>query len=78
MMKNKLLVIRVISVIIMAVGLIMLMSGIALSAVNKKQNSVADGAQMPEEYIEKYFSDENSEPSIEDYIEPKYDEANSH
>ena len=76
-MKNKLFIIREVCVVVVAVGLIMLMSGIALRAMNSEQRSAADGAQMPEEYIEKYFSDEGQEHDIEDYIEPEYDAGNA-
>lgn len=76
-MKNRLFIIRVASIIVVAAGLIMLISGILLHAANSEQRSAADGAQMPEEYIEKYFSDEGQEHNIEDYIEPEYNSENA-
>lgn len=69
-MKNRLFIIRVVSIIIVVSGLIMLTSGVLLHSANSERHS---SAQMPEEYIRKYFSDEGQERNIEDYIEPAYD-----
>lgn len=73
-MRKKLTVIRIISVIVTAAGLLMLVCGLMLRYFDAEQRYAADGAQMPEEYIEEFFSDEGGKSSIEDYIEPAYDE----
>lgn len=73
-MRKKLTVIRVISVIVTAIGLVMLACGLMLRYFIAERRYAADNAQMPEEYIEEFFSDEVGKSSIEDYIEPAYDE----
>lgn len=71
-MQRKMLIIKAVIVIVAALGVIMLISGLVLHSLGTGQYTAADEVQMPEEYIEEFFSDENSEPQIEDYIEPEF------
>lgn len=71
-MQRKMLIIKVLTVIVTVLGVIMLISGLVLHSLGTEQYTAADEVQMPEEYIEEFFSDENSEPQIEDYIEPEF------
>ena len=63
--------IRVIAVVAAVLGVIMLISGIALRRLDEENRRAAEKAQMPEEYINEFFPDDNQEPQIEDYIEPE-------
>ena len=64
-------VIRVTAIVLAVLGVIMLICGIALRNLDQESRKVPDKAQMPEEYIDEFFSDEGRSPSIEDYIEPE-------
>ena len=68
---KRLFLIRVIAVAVGVLGIIMLISGIALHRLDEESRRTPEKAQMPEEYIEEFFSDENFEPDIEDFIEPE-------
>ena len=70
-MKNKLFVIQVITVVMVLLGVIMLISGAVLRHLDEESRKTADPAQMPEAYIEEFFSDDDHEPQIEDFIEPE-------
>lgn len=72
-MRKKLTVIRIISVIVTAVGLVTLACGLMLRYFDAEQRYAADDAQMPEEYIEEFFSGEGDRSSIENYIEPEFE-----
>ena len=63
--------IRVIAVVAAILGVIMLISGIALRRLDEENRRAPEKAQMPEEYINEFFPDDNQEPQIEDYIEPE-------
>ena len=63
--------IRVIAVVAAILGVIMLISGIALRRLDEENRRTPEKAQMPEEYINEFFPDDNQEPQIEDYIEPE-------
>lgn len=63
--------IRVLTVAVGVLGVVMLVCGIALHRLDEESRKVPEKAQMPEEYIEEFFSDENSHPDIEAYIEPE-------
>jgi len=64
-------IIRVIAVVLTVLGVVMLISGIALRKLDQESRKVPDKEQMPQEYIDEFFSDENYKPSIEEYIEPE-------
>lgn len=68
-MKNRMFVIRVLTVAVGVLGLIMLISGVVLRNLDEANRTTADKAQMPEEYIEEFFSGEDRTPHIEDYME---------
>lgn len=63
--------IRVLTVAVGVLGVVMLVCGIALHRLDEESRKVPEKAQMPEEYIEEFFSDEHFTPNIEDYIEPE-------
>lgn len=72
-MKNKLSVVRIISVIVASIGVIMLVVGLVLSLFLAGDKVKADETQMPEEYIEEFFSDGNeNNASSDNVIEPEY------
>lgn len=68
-MKNKMFLIRVLTVAVGVMGMIMLLSGIVLRHLDETSRTTADKAPMPEEYIEEFFSGRDSMPHIEDYME---------
>lgn len=69
--NGKLFIIRVAAVAVAVVGIIMLVSGMVLHRLDEESRKTPAKAQMPEEYIEEFFTGENYEPDIEDYIEPE-------
>lgn len=71
-MKNKMLIIRVLTAAIAMLGVVMLISGIVLRNLDEASKNTPEKAQMPEEYIEEFFSGEDKTPNIEDYIEPEW------
>ncbi len=73
-MKNKMFIMQVITLIVGLLGMLMLVSGAVLYRLDEASRRTPDKVQMPEEYIEEFFGNENSEPNIEDYIEPEADD----
>lgn len=69
--NKKMFVVRVLAVAVGVLGVIMLVCGIALHRLDEKSRMTPDKEQMPEEYIEEFFSDEHFTSDIEDYIEPE-------
>lgn len=70
-MKNKALIFRVLTVALGILGIVMLVSGLMLRRLEQNSKPVREEPQMPEAYIEEFFSGEDSTPHIEDYIEPE-------
>ena len=70
-MNNKMFIIRVLAVAVGVFGIIMLVCGIALHRLDEESRRIPEKGQMPEEYIEEFFSDEHFTSDIEDYIEPE-------
>ena len=68
-MNNKMFLIRVLMVAVGVLGIVMLISGMVLRRLDEASRTAADNVPMPEEYIEEFFSGEDSTPNIEDYIE---------
>ena len=71
-MKDRMLVIRALTAAVAVVGVIMLISGILLRNLDEAGKTTPEKAQMPEEYIEEFFSHEDETPNIEDYMEPEW------
>ncbi len=69
-MKNKALIFRVLTVALGLMGIAMLVSGLVLRHLDEANKTVPQQAEMPEAYIEEFFSGEDNTPRIEDYIEP--------
>ena len=68
---KKIFMVRVLAVAVAVLGMIMLVCGIALHRLDEESRRTPEKEQMPEEYIEEFFSDEKFTPNIEDYIEPE-------
>ena len=68
---KKRFIIRIIAVAVAMLGVVLLISGIALHRLDEESRRAPEKAQMPEEYIEEFFSDENFVPDIESYLEPE-------
>lgn len=68
---RKLFIIRIAAVAVAVLGVVMLVSGMVLQRLYGESRKTPEKAQMPEEYIEEFFSDENFTPDIENYIEPE-------
>ena len=69
--EKKIFLIRVLAVAVGVLGIIMLISGMVLHRLDEESRKTPEKAQMPEEYIEEFFSDENFKPDIEKYMEPE-------
>ena len=69
--NTKLFIVRVLAVAVGVLGVIMLVCGIALHRLDEESRKTPEKEQMPEEYIEEFFSDEHFTPNIEDYLEPE-------
>lgn len=69
--NKKIFIIRVLAVAVGVLGIIMLISGMVLHRLDEESRKTPEKAQMPEKYIEEFFSDENFKPDIEKYIEPE-------
>ena len=68
---KKLFTVRVLAVAVGVLGVIMLVCGIALHRLDEESRRTPEKEQMPEEYIDEFFSDEHFTPNLEDYIEPE-------
>jgi hypothetical protein len=69
--NRKLFIIRIAAVAVAVLGVVMLVSGMVLQRLDEESRKTPEKAQMPEEYIEEFFSDENFTPNIENYLEPE-------
>ena len=69
--NKKMFIVRVLAVAVGVLGMIMLVCGLALHRLDEESRRTPEKEQMPEEYIEEFFSDEKFTPNIEDYIEPE-------
>ncbi len=69
--NHQLFIIRIAAVAVAVLGVILLVSGMVLHRLDEESRKTPEKAQMPEEYIEEFFSDENYKPDIEAYIEPE-------
>jgi hypothetical protein len=64
-------IVRVAAVVLGILGVIMLVCGIFLRNLDQAGQKVPDKEQMPQEYIDEFFSDEGFTPDIRDFIEPE-------
>lgn len=64
-------IVRVAALVLGILGVIMLICGIVLRNLDQESREVPDKEQMPQEYIDEFFSDEGLTPDIRDYIEPE-------
>ena len=64
-------IVRVAALVLGIVGVIMLICGIVLRNLDQESRKVPDKEQMPQAYIDEFFSDEGYIPDIRDYIEPE-------
>jgi hypothetical protein len=62
-------VLRVLTVALGVLGIVMLISGIALRHLDEEGSTASERVPMPEEYIEEFFSAQDNAHDIEDIIE---------
>ena len=62
---------RVAAVAVAVLGIIMLVSGMVLHRLDEESRKTPGKAQMPQEYIEEFFSDDSRDYDIEKYLEPE-------
>lgn len=68
---KRLFIVRIAAVALGVLGVLMLICGIVLRRLDEESRRTPEKAQMPEEYIEEFFSEDNFVPHIEDFIEPE-------
>ena len=69
--EKRQFMIRLIAIVVGVLGVIMLISGTVLHRLDEESRRTPEKAQMPEEYIEEFFSGDDFKPDIEKYIEPE-------
>lgn len=69
--NKRIFITRVLATAIAVLGIIMLVCGIVLHRLDEESRKTPEKAQMPEEYIEEFFSGDDFKPDIEKYIEPE-------
>ena len=68
---RRLFIVRVAAVAVAVLGIIMLVSGMVLHRLDEESRKTPGKAQMPQEYIEEFFSDDSRDYDIEKYLEPE-------
>ncbi|MBQ1413096.1 MAG: hypothetical protein IIY93_07900 [Clostridia bacterium] len=70
-MKNRAQLFRILLTALGILGMLMLIGGLWLRRLDRVNHPPSEKPQMPESYIEEFFSGENRTHRLEDYLEPE-------